>query len=199
MNAKNDSCSLFLYFVLLLLFAAACHPKKKLVTQTKIVQDTTAVTQLRTTVDSLQTTTERLRTEKTLLQTQLASTISGTQNRDTALPAAEAFRVSSGPHYFAAQVQGRMLDYTLHIAAQESSTTTITDSSTQLRQRLRVLQDSLSRYQSSVSDQQRAEVTVQKPGFFQRALTVLKNAWWLLILGAIGYIFLRRVSPIPLP
>lgn len=190
---------LLLLMIFILAASSACRPKEKLVRQTVTVQDTTAVTQLQSTVDSLQSKTYRLQTEKTILQTQLASTVTGTQDRDSALPAPEAFRVASGPHYFAAQVQGRLLDYTLHIAEQQSSSSTTTDSSTHYRRQLTTLRDSLSHYQASARDASREEVALQKAGFFQRALTVLKNAWWLLLLGAGLYILLRRVSPIPLP
>lgn len=200
---KNENIrALFLLLLLTMLIlavSAACRPKEKLVRETVTVQDTSAVTQLQSTVDSLQSRTYRLQTEKTILQTQLASTVTGTQDRDSALPAPEAFRVASGPHYFTAMVQGRLLDYTLHIAAQESRTTTKTDSTARYRRQITALRDSLSHYQASAQRSTREEITVEQPGFFQRALTVLKNAWWLLLLGAILYILLRRVSPIPLP
>lgn len=187
----------FLFFVILvaaMLASSGCKTQEKVVTKTEYVQDSTAILQLQQEKDSLREISSRYRSEVTTLETQLASTTTGSGEKDSTLPV-QSFRTENGPHYFSLLYQGNLVEWTLHIAQQQSRITETKDSSSYLRTRLTSLQDSIANMQKRASDKTSETTITKKPGFFERLWITIKNGWWLLIVGAVVYTVLREQIP----
>lgn len=191
---NNTGPYLMLFYVLLLLLLQSCSRKTTVRTVTEYVQDSTAVQRLRKENDSISQMATRYRSEVTTLETQLASTTTGSGVKDSTLPV-RSFRTENGPHYFDMQYQGNVVQWRFHIAQQQSSDRQVRDSSTYYRSRIVRLQDSIALLQISRHEKSEKTVITQEPGFWKRLWITLQNGWWLLIVGAFLYTFLRARIP----
>lgn len=172
--------------------ANSCKPKEITTTQTEYVKDTASVVRLQRKVDSVSQLATRYREEVTTLTIENAVLQSGRGRIDSTLPDPEYRKWTAGDNFFELWYQGELNRYNFYLAPRESSNREVKDSSAFWQKQWQLAQDSLKALNEKSTYRLTETETVEKIGFWEKTWILVKNAWWLMIVGAVLWIVVKN-------
>lgn len=180
--------------IVIAIMLSGCKPTTIFRDREVYVRDTTAEQHLQQEKDSLVSELESYRSEKTEILRELAS-----MQRDSGqvlddLPVLY-FEKRAGDAFFRMNYQGAVNWSEFYVPARESRNREVTDSSTYFRDRWHWAQDSVSSLHNRLEQAREHTREVVELGWWEKIWVLVKNAWWLLIVGVVAYAVLRRWVP----